>query len=122
MVRHTPILGICVGMQLMSTISEENGVHAGLDWIPGQVVKLELPEDFAVPHVGWNNIHQCGEDILFSRIYGSPNFYFDHSYHYQCDPDFVTAVCDYGISLLLPSEKIIFMVYSFIPKKAKTMD
>ena len=118
LVRHTPILGICVGMQLMSTISEENGVHAGLDWIPGQVVKLELPEDFAVPHVGWNNIHQCGEDILFSRIYGSPNFYFDHSYHYQCDPDFVTAVCDYGISVTAIRKDHIHGV-QFHPEKSQ---
>jgi imidazole glycerol-phosphate synthase subunit HisH len=97
--RKKPILGICVGMQLMATTSEENGQHAGLDWIPGRVVKLELPENHAVPHVGWNDVHPLRVDRLFSRTGECPNFYFDHSYHYLCDEQFISAACDYGVRI-----------------------
>jgi glutamine amidotransferase len=66
LIRKKPILGICVGMQLMATTSEENGINNGLDWIPGRVVKLELPQGYAVPHVGWNDICLRRDDIIFS--------------------------------------------------------
>ena len=117
--RKKPILGICVGMQLMATASEEGGIHAGLDWIPGRVVKLKLPENYAMPHVGWNDVDQSGEDILFSRISGSPNFYFDHSYHYQCDPNFVSAKCDYGIRINAAINKDNIFGVQFHPEKSQ---
>ena len=119
LIRRKPILGICVGMQLMATASEENGIHAGLDWIPGRVVKLELPESYAVPHVGWNDIYKRREDILFSRTEESPNFYFDHSYHYQCDPAFVTAECDYGIRVTAAIQKANIHGVQFHPEKSQ---
>lgn len=114
-----PILGICVGMQLMATASEENGIHAGLDLIPGRVVKLELPEGYAVPHVGWNDIFRRRDDILFSRSSNSPSFYFDHSYHYQCDPAFVTAECDYGIRITASIQKDNIHGVQFHPEKSQ---
>jgi glutamine amidotransferase len=117
--RKKPILGICVGMQLMATASEENGTHAGLDWIPGRVVKLELPENYAVPHVGWNDIYQRREDILFSRTSESPSFYFDHSYHYQCDSALVTAECDYGIRVTAAIQKDNIHGVQFHPEKSQ---
>lgn len=118
LVRKKPILGICVGMQLMATVSEENGIHAGLDWISGRVVKLELPEKYAVPHVGWNDVHQVRKNILFSRTQGSPNFYFDHSYHYQCDPAFILAECDYGIRVTAAVNKDNIYGVQFHPEKS----
>lgn len=97
LVRKKAILGICVGMQLMATASEENGEHEGLNWIPGRVVKLQPPRNYAVPHVGWNNIERRCDDALFDRLPEAPNFYFDHGYHYQCEDRFITADCDYGM-------------------------
>lgn len=97
LVRRKCILGICVGMQLMATESEENGTHAGLDWISGRVVKFDLPEKYTVPHVGWNNVRPVQHETLLGKTGAVPNFYFDHSYHYKCDPAFVTAEFDYGI-------------------------
>ena len=117
--RKKSILGICVGMQLMATASEEGGIHAGLDWIPGRVTRLELPDNYAVPHVGWNNVGQKGKDVLFSRISGSPNFYFDHSYHYQCDPAFVTAECDYGNHVTAAINKENIYGVQFHPEKSQ---
>lgn len=119
LIRKKNVLGICVGMQLMATISEENGTHLGLDWIPGRVVKLKLPENFAVPHVGWNDIRQRNEHILFSRTSESPNFYFDHSYHYQCDHHFVTAECVYGIPVTAAIKKDNIHGVQFHPEKSQ---
>ena len=106
-------------MQLMATFSEENGTHTGLDWIPGQVVRLNLPENYAVPHVGWNDIRHRNEHILFSRTSKSPNFYFDHSYHYQCDEQFVTAECDYGIPVTAAIKKDNIHGVQFHPEKSQ---
>lgn len=117
--RSKPILGICVGMQLMATSSEENGLHVGLDWIPGRVVKLVLPKKYAVPHVGWNDVRPRRQDILFSRTSETPNFYFDHSYHYQCDSAFVTAECEYGIPLTAAIQKENIHGVQFHPEKSQ---
>lgn len=120
LVKKKPILGICVGMQLMATVSEENGSHAGLDWIPGRVVKLDLPAGYAVPHVGWNDIHQLRQDVLFSITPESPNFYFDHSYHYQCDAEYITAKCDYGLSMTAAITRENIHGVQFHPEKSQT--
>lgn len=99
MVKKKPILGICVGMQLMADWSEENGQHHGLGWIPGRVVKIQVPVQFPVPHVGWNEISGDENSILFSKLGKSRHFYFDHSYHYQCDQKYISATCSYGIPI-----------------------
>jgi glutamine amidotransferase len=119
LIRKKNVLGICVGMQLMATVSEENGSHSGLDWIPGRVVKLNLPDSYAVPHVGWNDIRQRNKHMLFSRTSKSPNFYFDHSYHYQCDQQFVTAECDYGIPVTAAIKKDNIHGVQFHPEKSQ---
>lgn len=94
--RGTPMLGICVGMQLLADFSEEGGHHRGLGWIPGKVLRLQLPREYAVPHVGWNELTINGKPALFENVTNaSPHFYFDHSYHYECDSRFVLATCDY---------------------------
>jgi glutamine amidotransferase len=118
--RKKPILGICVGMQLMATLSEENGRHAGLDWIPGQVVRLHPPEGYPTPHVGWNDIRSLRTDVLFARTSEHPNFYFDHGYHYQCEPRYVTAECDYGITITAAIGHENIHGVQFHPEKSQT--
>jgi glutamine amidotransferase len=80
-----PLLGICVGMQLLADRSEELGEHAGLGWIGGEVRRLQPrpgPPPVRVPHVGWN-------EVRFAEAYGdfaageAADFYFDHSYAYH---------------------------------------
>jgi glutamine amidotransferase len=91
-----PILGICVGMQMMASYSEENGHHKGLNWIPGKVVRLQMREHLPVPHVGWNDI-TIKSSPIFSRLEQEPHFYFDHSYHFvPNNPDHIAATCSYG--------------------------
>lgn len=118
--KKKPILGICVGMQLMASSSEENGLHFGLDWIPGHVVKLDLPAGFPVPHVGWNDLGVHRSSALFSRTPVSPNFYFDHSYHYSCDQQYVSATCDYGVSVVAAIERENIFGVQFHPEKSQT--
>lgn len=117
---RTPILGICVGMQLMANFSEEGGRHDGLGWIPGAVRRLKPPSGFAVPHVGWNDIRPVRRDVLFDRLCEQPNFYFDHSYHYCCDTDHVLAVCDYGPEIVAAVQKDNIFGVQFHPEKSQT--
>lgn len=120
LVQKKPILGICVGMHLMATMSEENGEHEGLNWIPGRVIKLDLSVDYAVPHVGWNNIRHQPQSTLFSRTPESPHFYFDHSYHYQCDREYISAECDYGSQVTATIERENIHGVQFHPEKSQT--
>jgi len=82
LVKCKPILGICLGMQLMANASEEGNV-AGLGWIDAQVVKFRVKDKLAykVPHTGWNQIVNKKESILAKGIPDSSEFYFVHSYH-----------------------------------------
>lgn len=79
----TPFLGICLGMQLLFTYSEENGRHEGLDLIPGKVIRFEDTDK--VPQMGWNQVALKREDPLFAGIPQNTYFYFVHSYY--CVPD-----------------------------------
>lgn len=94
---QTPFLGICLGMQLMATTGYEGGETDGLDLIPGTIRRLE-PTDSRerVPHVGWNEVHQVAPDLpLFTGVDDKLDFYFVHSYHFQCEPDYILARTPY---------------------------
>lgn len=81
-----PLLGICLGMQLLSSSSAEGGLSDGLNLIPGKVVLLkEQAAEERVPHMGWNNVRITQEDDpLFTKVPPGTDFYFVHSYHMQC--------------------------------------
>lgn len=95
-VKKKPILGICIGMQMLATFSEENGLHRGLNWISGKVKKLNLPDKFAIPHVGWNDVIIEQNSPLFNLNSNLNHFYFDHSYHFECDKKYISSYCNYG--------------------------
>lgn len=92
-----PLLGICLGMELLAERSFEHGEHRGLGWIPGEVVRI-TPSDpsLRVPHVGWNEITLCAPSPLYAGLPAAPTFYFVHSYRFAAEPASVTAVCDHG--------------------------
>jgi imidazole glycerol-phosphate synthase subunit HisH len=120
MVRRKPILGICVGMQMLATHSEENGHHRGLNWIPGRVVRFALPENYSVPHVGWNDIHFDRQGPLFARNAAHSNFFFDHSYHFECAPEHIAATCKYGLEVTAAVCKDNIFGVQFHPEKSQT--
>ncbi len=81
-----PFLGICVGMQMMMERGLEHGEHAGLGWLPGEVVPIE-PKDatLKIPHMGWNELRlDAPSHPLFSGLAGGMHMYFVHSYHARC--------------------------------------
>lgn len=121
LVKQKPIMGICAGMQMLATYSEENGYHKGLDWIKGGVVKLNLPKNYSVPHVGWNNVHLQQKDIMFTRLEDKCHFYFDHSYHLvPHNPEHVAATCNYGIDIIAAVQDRHICGVQFHPEKSQT--
>jgi glutamine amidotransferase len=114
-----PILGICVGMQLFSSASEENGEHSGLSWIPGRVVPLSPANNLSVPHVGWNELQISRDAGIFSSLPLAPHFYFDHSFHYQCDEDYIAAKCEYGGWITAAVSKNNIHGVQFHPEKSQ---
>ena len=91
----TPILGICVGMQMIADSSEE-GTHNGLGWIHGKVKRfnknliLGKPK---IPHLGWNSIEITRDCPLFKNVDSAVGFYFVHSYYYECE-DEANVICE----------------------------
>jgi len=83
--RHLPVLGICLGMQLLAEASEEGGDFRGLGLIPGRVLRLKrvAPRE-RVPHVGWNELDIVANHRLLAGLKDGANFYFVHSYHFAC--------------------------------------
>ena len=100
--RAKPFLGICVGMQLMATRGVEYGVHAGLDWIAGDVVRIEPKgqagkDHLKIPHMGWNELRDLRPHALLEGIAPHDHAYFVHSFQFAAArPETVLAVVDYG--------------------------
>jgi len=93
-----PVLGICVGMQMLAERSDE-GARPGLGWIPGEVrsfKSLNQP-DLLLPHMGWNDVRPIADHRLFADLMSDARFYFLHSFYFECtDPAHVAAVASYG--------------------------
>lgn len=94
-VRRAPVLGVCLGMQLLSQSSEEFGHAEGLGLVPGRTALMESP-GLPLPHVGWNNVEIRGESPMFAGIPGGTHFYFDHSYAVSCPEASVAGASVYG--------------------------
>ncbi len=91
------ILGICLGMQLMCSVSEEDGIHQGLDWFSAKVSRFPADSGLSVPHMGWNGVDFSRDDPMFAKLESGSDAYFVHSYRVECsDPADVIATTDYG--------------------------
>jgi imidazole glycerol-phosphate synthase subunit HisH len=85
----TPVLGICLGCQLLTKSSEE-GILPGLGWIDAKTIRFKFPEDgvhLKIPHMGWNMARACKSDPLVNDLNKDQRFYFVHSYHLVCNKD-----------------------------------
>jgi glutamine amidotransferase len=90
-----PLLGICVGMQVLFDEGEEMGRHAGLGLLPGRVVRFAV-EGLKIPHTGWNQIEPTGPGSLLGGLRPGAWAYFNHAYYCQAQPQHVLAFTDYG--------------------------
>ena len=93
-----PLLGICLGMQLLLDKSYEFGEYEGLGLVPGVVRPLEgyIPEGLKIPQMGWNALQLKGSCPVFADTKNGEHVYFVHSYWCDCPEKYVSAVCEYG--------------------------
>jgi glutamine amidotransferase len=113
----TPILGVCLGLQLLFTRSSEGGSIKGLDFISGEVVKL--PESVKTPQMGWNTINFTKSHPLLDGVKDHSYVYFVHSYYPQpTDPDVVVATTEYGVSFASMVAKKNLFATQFHPEKS----
>ena len=120
-----PFLGICLGLQLLFTESEEFGVHKGLDVIPGRVIRFpegmeENGEELKVPHMGWNQLAIHSRPPVFAGIDEGTNVYFVHSYYVKpADQAVVAATTGYGIEFCAAIWKDNIVATQFHPEKSQ---
>jgi glutamine amidotransferase len=115
----TPILGICLGMQLFTKHSEE-GDADGLGWVDAETKRFRLDaRGFKVPHVGWNTLKIKKESSLFAGISSDHRFYFTHSYHVCCeDEEDVLASTEYGCEFTSAIQRDNIIGVQFHPEKS----
>jgi len=87
-----PFFGICLGLQLLFERSYEHGTHEGLGILPGECVRFELPPEYSVPHMGWNELHFRKRPPVFKGIDEGRHFYFVHSYYVKPADESVIAI------------------------------
>ena len=120
-----PFLGICLGLQLLFTESEEFGRHRGLDVIPGRVVRfpegmIESGEELKVPHMGWNQLSFKQRPAAFKGLAEGTNVYFVHSYYVKPDDGSVVATTTvYGIEFCSSIWKDNIVATQFHPEKSQ---
>lgn len=115
-----PILGICLGMQMLFEKSFEYGEHAGLGLIPGSVVPMAgvIPEDLKIPHIGWNALRFRKTSPLFRYIQEGDCVYFVHSYYASGCDDYIIADSEYGAPLTAAVQNGNVFGCQFHPEKS----
>jgi glutamine amidotransferase len=114
-----PLLGICIGMQLLFEESEEHGRHRGLGLLKGRVRRLDPGPGLPVPHMGWNSLEKKRPHWLLDGIEDGAYVYFVHSYVCHAEPESVLATSDYGdeIAAVVGRERVVGV--QFHPEKSQ---
>ncbi len=115
-----PLMGICLGMQLLFAYSEEFGRHEGLGLLPGRVVPMKgvIPADYKIPHIGWNRLSIKKETPLFQYIKDGEHVYFVHSFYAEGCGDALAATTEYGTELTAAVAMDNVMGCQFHPEKS----
>ena len=115
-----PLLGICLGMQLLFDKGYEEGECPGLGLIPGNVISIKkvIPEGYKIPHIGWNRLRLTKPSLLFRRTKDGECVYFVHSYYAKTGMKNISSVTDYGAPLTASVEKDNVYGVQFHPEKS----
>jgi glutamine amidotransferase len=115
-----PILGVCLGLQLLFTRSSEGGSISGLDFISGDIIKL--PENVKIPQMGWNTLDIVQSHPLLEGVKDGSYVYFVHSYYPQpSDPEIIVTTTEYGVSFpSMVAKKNLFATQFHLEKSSKT--
>ena len=97
--KNIPLLGICLGMQLLFDSSTEYGLTEGLGLIPGTVEALPADLGLMIPHMGWNQNLVKNHSSIFADVADREYTYFVHSYYAKCDDQYITTTADYGVDV-----------------------
>ncbi len=116
--KNKPLLGVCLGMQMLFTESHEFGTHKGLGLIEGKVVYIDLPKEYKIPHIGWNALHFKKQSPILKYINENDYVYFVHSYHAVDCENSLVATTDYGKELTAIVQKDNVYGCQFHPEKS----
>jgi imidazole glycerol-phosphate synthase subunit HisH len=117
--QRKPLLGICLGMQLLADSSDERGSSKGLSLIPGNVKRIPVTPDLRLPHIGWNTLLVKQKEPLFLGVNDEDAVYFVHSYHFVCDPYYVSATTDYGCEVVAAVQRENIFGVQFHPERSQ---
>ena len=114
-----PLLGICLGLQLLFEASEESPGVKGLGLLKGEILRIPDCPGLKIPHIGWNSLHLQGDGRLFQGISQNPYVYFVHSYYLKAEePSIVKATTDYSVNIHASVEKGNLFACQFHPEKS----
>ena len=120
LIKKIPVMGICLGMQLMAQRSEE-GYTDGFGWFNADIVRFNVADNLIhkVPHIGWNTIQQAKQSILLNNVSPSAEYYFVHSYHAKANnPSEVLSYSNYEYEFVSAMEKNNIFGFQFHPEKS----
>lgn len=118
--RGVPFFGICVGQQLLATRGLEDGETAGLNWIPGDVDRIQPGGELPVPHMGWNALTFRQEHPLLASLGADPHVYFTHSYAYRSPAaSDIAATSEYGETIIAAVARDNIFATQFHPEKSQ---
>lgn len=114
-----PILGICLGMQLLARSSTEGGTHKGLGWLDADVIQIPEAPGLRVPHVGWNQVRWSADTPLAANIPDGTHFYFNHLFYMEASGNVATSDVDFGRPLVASVQQGNVFGVQFHPEKSQ---
>jgi glutamine amidotransferase len=115
-----PVLAVCLGMQLLAEESEERGSFRGLGLVPGSVRHIPVPPELRLPHMGWNALRILKREPIYEDVPEGGSVYFVHSYRFETDIQFISAVTDYGGDITASVQRDHIFGAQFHPERSQT--